>query len=88
MQTHEPLTIPNIAQAPDPLLVQTALKLNRLDREKGLPRALKGHLYRLHDELESRHPEVGPVMDRWAASRAPMASYTETLVGALPRYTK
>lgn len=82
---HEPLTVPNPHTATDQMLIQTALKLARLQRDrKGLPPNLKGHLYRLHDELEARYPEVGPVMDRWAYSRAPMASYTEVLVGALP----
>ena len=81
---HEPLTVQDIATAPDQLLIQTALKLNRINRDRPLPGNLRKHHAKLHDELERRYPQVGPVLDRWAYSRAPMASYTETLVGALP----
>lgn len=80
----EPLTVQDIATAPDQLLIQTALKLARIHRDRKLPMNLYKHLVHLHDELERRYPEVAPVMDRWAYSKAPMASYTETLVGALP----
>lgn len=82
--TREPLTVPNPKTATDQLLIQTALKLSRLHRQKNLPTNLRRHLVHLNDELENRYPEVSPVLDRWAYSKAPMASYTETLVGALP----
>lgn len=85
----EPLTVPNPKTATDQLLIQTALKLSRLHRQKrGLPENLRRHLVHLNNELEERYPEVSPVLDRWAYSKAPMASYTETLVGALPAKAK
>lgn len=79
--TTEPLQ--TMKTASDESLIHQALKLARMQRDQTLPPARRSYLAAIHDELETRHPEVTPVMDRWAASAAPLASYTEVLVGAI-----
>lgn len=70
-------------RATDEELIKEARELARLGR---LSRSheQKRRLAMIHLELEARYPSIGPVLDRWAASSAPMATYTETLIGALP----
>lgn len=76
-------TITHTPRATDQDLIKEARELSRLGRTSRT-HDQKRRLVMIHQELEERYPSIAPVLDRWAASSAPMATYTETLIGALP----
>ena len=71
-----------------PTLVNRARQLARVPTQKR-DRDHRAEITTIHWVLEDRYPDqVKPVMDRWAMSTRPLATYTETLIGAIPAHEK